>query len=34
MKQVFEFCLKKAIRGETYWQNPFTWPFKMKDPYK
>jgi len=34
MKQVFEFCLKKAIRGETYWQNPFTWPFEMKDPYK
>jgi len=34
MKQVFEFCLNKAIKGDVYWQNPFTWPFRMRDPYK
>ena len=34
MKQVFDFCLNKAIKGDVYWQNPFTRPFRMKNPYR
>ena len=34
MLQVFEFCIRKAVRGDNSWENPFVWPHCMKDPYK
>ena len=31
MTRVLKFCLRKVAEdGDNFWQNPFTWPFKLK----